>query len=202
MARRGRPSKLTAETKAQLLEGVRAGLSYKLACADAGIHYNTLRNWVKRGEGAKNGEFLEFLEDLKRAEGGGAKRLVGLIQRSANEGHWKAAAWILERRYPETYGRKRFSGGAAREKPNAPQRPAREAAARERTERDAHLAELRWIRESASERGEYALALRSLEIEARVMGFTAEGAGVDKLADTFLAGVHNVKSIAPEDLSE
>lgn len=104
--RPGRPSKLTEDTKTALLNAIKAGLTYDLACGAAGISFQTFRNWQERGEAAKSGEYFEFLEDLKEAEGQGGQRLITLINRSANEGQWAAAAWILERRYPENFARK------------------------------------------------------------------------------------------------
>jgi hypothetical protein len=51
----------------------------------------------------KSGEFREFCEALRGAEARGAAALLKLIRQSANEGQWRAAAWILERRYREHY---------------------------------------------------------------------------------------------------
>jgi hypothetical protein len=104
--RPGRPSKLTQETKKRLLQGVQAGLPYGLACSNAGIHYSTLRRWIAKGEEANSGEFREFFDALKRAEAEGAFLHVSNIVRAGNEGHWQASAWMLERRYPEVYGRR------------------------------------------------------------------------------------------------
>jgi transposase len=100
----GRPSKLTPETQVALLEGIELGLSYERACSLAGIHYATLRRWIVKGETAKSGEFREFCEALRGAEARGVAAMLELIRQSANEGQWRAAAWILERRYPEHYG--------------------------------------------------------------------------------------------------
>ncbi len=108
--RSGRPSKLTEETKKVLLRGIQAGLPYGLACANAGIHYRTFRNWTKKGEAAKSGEFFQFFQALKRAEAEGALQLIANIRRAGNEGPWQASAWILERRHPEDYGRRVAAG--------------------------------------------------------------------------------------------
>jgi hypothetical protein len=42
---------------------------------------------------------------LAEAEGRAAIGWLALIEQAAREGNWQAAAWKLERRYPETYGR-------------------------------------------------------------------------------------------------
>lgn len=104
--RPGRPSKLTEKTKTALLNAIKAGLTYDLACGAAGISFKTFRNWQEKGEEGKSGEYVQFLQDLKEAEGQGSQRLITLINRSANEGQWAAAAWILERRYPENFARR------------------------------------------------------------------------------------------------
>jgi hypothetical protein len=68
-----------------------------------------------------------------------------------------------------------------------------------------HLAELREVRRSGWQRGQLNVVMRSLEQEGRVLGLasdkeTAEQIGA--MADSFLAGVHTVKEMAAQDLSE
>lgn len=108
----GRPSKLSEEVKETLVEGIEAGLPYKLACEAAGIGYSTFRDWMKNaekiaageGKGIRNqAELLKFSEDVKRAEAEGAKTLMALIWSAASEGTWQAAAWILERRHKQDF---------------------------------------------------------------------------------------------------
>ena len=43
---------------------------------------------------------------MKKAEKEAIARNVALIQRAAQEGNWQAAAWWLERKYFEDWGRK------------------------------------------------------------------------------------------------
>ena len=58
----GRPSKLTESRMKKLIEALRSG-NYRIdACRAAGIHYNTLLSWEKKGENQKSGEYVEFLE--------------------------------------------------------------------------------------------------------------------------------------------
>ena len=99
-----RPSKLTPETRDIIIEGIRLGLRYDDAALAAGVSYQTIRNWVKKGEENKSGKYVEFLDALKVAEGEGEKMLVALIQKAARK-QWQAAAWILERRHREKWGR-------------------------------------------------------------------------------------------------
>jgi hypothetical protein len=44
------------------------------------------------------------LHQLRTAEAEAAERLVGLIEERAKE-HWQAAAWMLERRHPDLFGK-------------------------------------------------------------------------------------------------
>lgn len=87
-----------------LLEGIELGLSYERACNRVGITYRTFRNWMRKGEAAKSGELFHFFQEVRAAEARGAVALLELIRRSANDGQWRAAAWIVERRYREHYG--------------------------------------------------------------------------------------------------
>jgi hypothetical protein len=113
VARVGRPSKLTEETKEALLEGIEAQLPYKLACASAGIGYSTFRDWMAAGEAAEAGtyegssarkrEFLEFRGAVRQAQARGAKTLMALIWAAASEGSWQAALAILERRHKKDF---------------------------------------------------------------------------------------------------
>ena len=113
----GRPSKLTPETVQKICENIRLGLRYNDAALAAGISYDTFYSWRKKGEAAKSGKYTEFLKAVKRAEAEGERALVARIQKAAQDeynketgdlisrGQWTAAAWILERRHREKWGR-------------------------------------------------------------------------------------------------
>ena len=101
----GRPSKLTPETQEKIVNAIRLSATYELASSYAGISYATFNNWMKRGSEAKSGEFFEFFNAVKTAEGEGAISSLIKIEQAAKDGAWQAAAWKLERRYPASYGR-------------------------------------------------------------------------------------------------
>ena len=91
-AKTGRPSKLTESRMEKLIEALRAG-AYRIdACRAAGIHYNTLLAWEKKGEAQEKGEFSEFLDALRKAEAEAVITNVGVITRAAQDGDWRAAA--------------------------------------------------------------------------------------------------------------
>lgn len=102
----GRPCKLTAEVQARLAEAIAGGNTYKVAAAYAGIDYSTFRLWMVKGEGVAEGrdEYSALFDAIKEAENEAVRRRVELIDRAA-EKNWTAAAWWLERRHPEDWGR-------------------------------------------------------------------------------------------------
>jgi hypothetical protein len=93
----GRRTKRTPETAAKICEAIRKGVTYKLACDYAGICFETFNEWRKADPA--------FSDQVKDAEGEGVVELIDIIRQSARE-NWTAAAWILERRYPQDYGRR------------------------------------------------------------------------------------------------
>ena len=82
--------------QASLCAWLKKGCSYKDACAMEGISYETFRTWQT--------EKPVFSVALKKAE---AECKVARIQTilKASEKSWQAAAWWLERRCPDEYGR-------------------------------------------------------------------------------------------------
>lgn len=104
--RPGRPSKLVPEVADRLLEGIKHGLSYTLACGRAGVDYSTFRRWIEKGEQQASGEYHEFREKLAAAEGEGAMVLVLRIK-EAGKKDWRANFALLQARYPNDYGRQR-----------------------------------------------------------------------------------------------
>lgn len=92
-----RPRKRTPTAQERILEALQLGATYKRAAAAAGISYDTLNDWMR--------DDLQFRQQVKEAEGVAAVAALRQIQRAAKSGAWQAAAWILERRYPQEYGR-------------------------------------------------------------------------------------------------
>lgn len=94
----GRPTKRTPEIERAFLHGIEMGLSIRECCIIAGISRETYSQWMKN--------FPEF-SDLKRyAEFKPMERALKCI-RDAMFHNWRAAAWWLERRYPQEYSLKR-----------------------------------------------------------------------------------------------
>lgn len=81
------------------------GATYELAAQYGGVAYNTFNEWMKRGQEETEGDFSEFYEAIKSAEGKAVVGWLAKIEKAATGGNWQAAAWKLERRYPRDYGR-------------------------------------------------------------------------------------------------
>ena len=77
----------------------------EVACKLAGIDRKTLENWMKRGERECEGLYGELFESVSQAEGHSEAYSVMLIKRAAPKS-WMAAAWMLERKSPERWGRR------------------------------------------------------------------------------------------------
>lgn len=106
-----RPTKLTDDTQKRIIQAIELGATYELASQFGGIAYNTFNEWMKAGERAESGAKRDFYEAVKQAEGKAAVKWLLQIEKASAE-NWQSAAWKLERRYPDTYGRRdiRHSG--------------------------------------------------------------------------------------------
>ncbi len=101
MARRGSLPVYSEELAKQVLIAIRAGATYAHAAAHAGISADTLDRWRKGRAGAP----AEFAARMAAAEGGGAVVSLAQIQLAAQNGDWRASAWILEHRHATSYGK-------------------------------------------------------------------------------------------------
>ncbi len=130
----GRPSKFTEETRRTIVSAIRAGNYRDSAALYAGIDERTFYRWMARGEAEEPG-YCQFCQDIKKAEGFAQVSSLGIIARAAvgspieymvnsagelvcgkdgkpvvlkheKDPVWTAAAWQLERKHPEKYGRR------------------------------------------------------------------------------------------------
>jgi hypothetical protein len=83
---------------------LRLGLSRAAVCERLKIHYNTFHNWFMAD--------VKFCEAIKSAEAEFVEDQVNIVHQAARTPNlstgqvpWQAAAWLLERRRPEEYGR-------------------------------------------------------------------------------------------------
>jgi len=101
-----RNGKITPEKIEQICKYIKIGVPKKDSAQACGICEATYYNWIKRGEKAKSGIYLKFLESTKKAESESIARDVAIIEKAAQDGRWQASAWRLERRHPDNWGRK------------------------------------------------------------------------------------------------
>lgn len=99
-----RPTKLTPDIQAAIVDAILHGASYKDAAESAGVSYSTFNVWMKAGENAKNGKFVKFLEAVRQADAECARNMVRVIQSAAAKGDWKAALEWLKRRRRADWG--------------------------------------------------------------------------------------------------
>lgn len=101
----GRPTKLTKETQAKIVEAVRAGAYIETASVFAGIDKASLYAWMKRGNAQSKGIYREFLNAIEKAFAESELRDIMNIGNAAKD-NWQASAWRLERKFPDRWGRK------------------------------------------------------------------------------------------------
>lgn len=101
----GRPTLLNPTRQAALLKAIEQGMPLKHAAAMAGMSYDTLNAWQKRGENESAPEqFRQFCQLLRHSQAVAMQVHLSSICDSAKR-DWRAAAWMLERRFPEDFAR-------------------------------------------------------------------------------------------------
>jgi flagellar biosynthesis/type III secretory pathway protein FliH len=91
----GRKPGCTPEVIKKISDGIKLGMTKKLAAQYGGIAEGTYWRWMK----AKGPRYDELREAVKEAESAGAAALLAKVHKAANDGTWTAAAWMLERVY-------------------------------------------------------------------------------------------------------
>ncbi len=100
----GRKTKLNPEVQKEIVKRIRAGNYIRVACQAVGISHTTYFDWLKKGEEDKS-PYAEFLDAVKKAESEAHVEYVAIVASHAPK-QWQAAAWWLERRFPELWGRR------------------------------------------------------------------------------------------------
>ena len=92
-----RPTKRTPEREAAIIRALEVGNTRTDASLGAGIDRHTFAAWCQR--------YPPFLAAVETAEALARQRFVGQVALAARTS-WQAAAWVLERRDPENWGRR------------------------------------------------------------------------------------------------
>ena len=96
-------TKLTPELQEKILLHLRVGAYVETAAACAGIHKDTFYEWMKKGARGQQ-PYVAFAQAVNKAVAESESRDLATILKAA-QSQWQAAAWRLERRFPEKYGR-------------------------------------------------------------------------------------------------
>ena len=82
----------------------KAGAQHKDIAAFVGVREETFSRWINH---PKTENQNQLCQALKKAEVQRKASLLALIYEAASKGKtWQAAAWLLERQYPDEFGRK------------------------------------------------------------------------------------------------
>jgi hypothetical protein len=140
----GRKTKLTDELANRIVQVLRAGGYVETAATVAGVGRRRLNEWLARGDprgtNPRDAVYRRFRERVERARGEAEARNVALITQAAST-NWQAAAWLLERTYPERWARpsqreKDEAAAAPAAAPNDPFKEVDELAQRRRYRSD------------------------------------------------------------------
>lgn len=99
-----RPAKLSPELTREIMAYIQDGNSPTKSATLVGIAPSTYFNWMSKGSNQEP-RFMEFSESIKRACAQSIVNQVAHISRAADSGNWRAAAWLLERMAPESFGK-------------------------------------------------------------------------------------------------
>lgn len=97
----GKP-KLTKELVKRAVELKERGLSNQDICIACGISETAFYRWQQH---PKSELQMALVEGLKKAEALYKDALLYEILQAGKDKDWKAHAWLLERKYPEEFGR-------------------------------------------------------------------------------------------------
>ena len=104
-------TKLTEKAIVQICLRLVKGVSIEAAAEAAGVHRNTLYNWLKKAQEPDASDLhLKLASEVREAQAVAEETLVEVMRRAAFEGSsgdWRAAAWLLARRHPDRWSEKR-----------------------------------------------------------------------------------------------
>jgi len=104
----GRPTKLTPELQAQLVELLAEGIPISHACDNVGIDPKSYRDWLRWGQNGEGKEpFASFSLAITRARSDAVVELLREAKsgdgKGLSNGPAKCAQWALERLFPKQF---------------------------------------------------------------------------------------------------
>jgi hypothetical protein len=105
----GRPTSLTPDVAGKICDAMKVGAYQYEAAQYAGIHPNSLTNWLRTGRadiagGDEGTLYAAFALEFEQAENRAVMRALASIQTAAAGGDWRAAMAWLSRRHSERWG--------------------------------------------------------------------------------------------------
>lgn len=101
----GRPTLLTPETQAKIVEALRAG-NYRYPSAQfAGVSPRSFQDWMQRGETEGRGIYADFRAAVIEAEKSAEIRAVAIVMKAATTDP-RNAQWWLSHKFPERWADK------------------------------------------------------------------------------------------------
>ena len=97
---------MTEELQAKICGYIEKGNTFHRACTLTNISDSVFFKWRAHGEKAKSGKYFQFFHVVKKAEEKFKAWNIQQIMSAAKKGNWQAAAWLLERKYPDEFGRR------------------------------------------------------------------------------------------------
>lgn len=115
---KGRPAPTLDNPQVQhLLAGLEAGAFVQDAARAAGLSPRSVWRWIERGkaeaEQGTEGTYWQLWRALEAARFIAQNKALSVIMAAADGGNWRAAAWWLERAYPDHWNLHRTKGMAA-----------------------------------------------------------------------------------------
>lgn len=112
----GRPTLLTPELQDAICAAIRRGMYAVRACALVGVSKTSFYAWKTRGDAGEE-PYADFLAAVTQAEAefqeasleciaAAAKPLVAEDGKLVAAGDWRALSWVMERRFPDDYGKR------------------------------------------------------------------------------------------------
>ena len=100
----GRPPSINPKLEEAILMALRQGAFPSAAAEASGVPRQTFSDWMRRGAQQRRGVYHELYVKVMAAMSEGELRALEQVQAAA-EKDWKAAAWLLERRFRARWAR-------------------------------------------------------------------------------------------------
>ena len=89
----------------KLNQAISVGMYIQDACVFAGISDRQFRRWRELAQQGIE-PYAHRWQEINKSEASGVLRHLLNIQTAGNNGSWQASAWLLERKYPDKFGKR------------------------------------------------------------------------------------------------